>query len=68
MWTLKNNINKQNRNRLRDLWVEGAVEGWSDRAKKKKELLDSVNSVVIVRGWGKIEEGIKGINDNGKIQ
>ena len=43
------------------------VEGLN---KKEKGLMDMDNSVVIVVGreWMEVEEGIKGINSNGKIQ
>ena len=37
-------------------------------SKKAKGLMDTDNRVVIVEGWGwvEVEEGIRGINGNGK--
>ena len=42
------------------------MEGLS---KKEKELMDMDNSVVIAgeRVWVEVEEGVRGINGNGKI-
>lgn len=50
----------------------GRGSKWRDQAKKKKEkeLLETYNSVVIVWWggcWVEVEEGIGGINNNGKI-
>ena len=52
------------------LWGKGVgMEGSSKKKERKeKELMDMDNSVVIVRdeGWVEVEEGIEGINANGK--
>ena len=71
MWNLMTNwTNKQNRDRLIDgeLWgIEGGqeVEGWS----KKEKGPWTWTTVWWLQGWvgwGEVEEGIGGINGNGK--
>ena len=49
----------------------GKFGGEGTEQKRKKGLMDMDNSVVIAGGWGKwveAEDGIRGINGNGKIQ
>ena len=44
----------------------GEVKRWEELRKMEKELMDMDNSVVIVGGG--VEESIRGMNGNGKIQ